>query len=103
MAAKTTPIDAVFKKHFTAEELATIDKRADAMARKIVLRQLRKSIGLTQKQLAHTLGVSQSSLSQLESRDDFQLTTLRRVINAMGGELDVIARFPDRLVALRVA
>ena len=103
MALKTIPIDNVFEKHFTAEQLAKIDKRADAMAKKIILRQLRKSVGLTQKQLAHTLGVSQSSLSQLENRNDFQLTTLRRVVKAMGGELDVIVRFPGRLVALQVA
>ncbi len=103
MALKTIPIDEVFEKHFSTAELARIDRRADAMAKTIILRQLRKSLGLTQKQLAHTLGVSQSSLSQLESRNDFQLTTLRRVVNAMGGELDVIARFPDRQVTLQVA
>lgn len=58
---------------------------------------------ITQKQLAAALGVSQSSLSQLEHREDFQLTTLRKAVQALRGELDVIARFPDRIVALKVA
>lgn len=100
---KTIPFDDVCRKVMTPERMARIDARADRDYRRIVLRDLRKTLGITQKQLADALGVTQSNLSQLEHREDYQLATLRKVVRALGGELDIIARFPDRLVALKVA
>jgi Holliday junction resolvase-like predicted endonuclease len=44
--------------------------------------------------------VSQSALSQLESQDDLQPSTLRRLIRTLGGELDLVARFGDRSIVL---
>lgn len=100
---KTIPFDDVCRRVMSPKRMTRIDARADKDYRKIVLRDLRKQLGITQKQLAEALGVTQSSLSQLEHREDYQLATLRKVVQALGGELDVIARFPNRLVALKVA
>lgn len=47
------------------------------------------------------MGVSQSALSQFESLDDMQISTLRRLVNALGGELDIVARFGDRAIVLK--
>jgi hypothetical protein len=47
------------------------------------------------------MGVSQSALSQIESQDDLQLSTLRRLVHALGGELHITARFGERSVVLR--
>lgn len=102
MALKTIPVNQMFRKHMSAERIAKIDRRADATARKLLLRELRQSLGITQAQLSAALGISQPLVSQMESRTDLHLTTLRRVVAALGGELDVIARFPDRIVAIRV-
>jgi transcriptional regulator with XRE-family HTH domain len=66
----------------------------------ILLSQFRKQLGLTQAAVAKAMGVSQSALSQLESQDDMQLSTLRRVVQAMGGEVAVVLRFDDREVVL---
>ena len=55
---------------------------------------------MTQTAVARSMGVSQSALSQLESQDDLQLSTLRRLIHALGGELDLVARFGDRSIVL---
>jgi transcriptional regulator with XRE-family HTH domain len=60
------------------------------------LQDLRKSRDLTQETVAALLGVNQENVSRLERRNDLLLSTLRDYIGAMGGELDIVARFPDR-------
>lgn len=60
------------------------------------LQELRKSRDLTQETVAALLGVNQENVSRLERRNDLLLSTLRDYIGAMGGELDIVARFPDR-------
>ena len=100
---KTIPIGDVLRKYLSEKDIADARKWAIKEAQRMDLRDLRKSIGITQKQLSESLKVSQPVISDMENRADYQLTTLRRVVQAMGGELDVIARFPDRIVALHVA
>ncbi len=72
--------------------------RADARAKKIMaemlLAEVRKHVGLTQQELAKALGVTQPSLSKLENQDDMQISTLRRLIEALGGQLEIIAHLP---------
>ena len=60
------------------------------------LRELRKARRLTQAHLASELGISQDGISRLEQRNDLLLSTLRKTVEAMGGSLSLIARFPDR-------
>jgi DNA-binding XRE family transcriptional regulator len=71
------------------------DKKARAMLDEMPLNELRQARGLSQKMLAEVLQVQQPSIAKLEKRTDMYLSTLRSHIEAMGGELDVIARFPD--------
>ena len=59
------------------------------------LQELRNARHLSQEQLAKTLSVKQSSVSKLEQRTDMYISTLRNFIKAMGGDLEIIARFPD--------
>jgi DNA-binding XRE family transcriptional regulator len=59
------------------------------------LAELRRARGLSQEALAKVLGVKQSSISKLERRTDMYISSLRTHIQAMGGELEIIARFPD--------
>ena len=73
------------------EELA-----ADLIAEEMTLRQLRKARQLTQASVAHELGIGQDGVSRLEQRSDLLLSTLRRTVEAMGGSLSLVARFPDR-------
>jgi predicted XRE-type DNA-binding protein len=56
---------------------------------------------LSQTRLAEVLEIAQSEVSKIEHRTDLYLSTLRSYIEAMGGELDIIARFPDG--AIRVS
>ena len=72
------------------------DRAAELIAEEMTLRELRKARQLTQVSVARELGISQDGVSRLEQRSDLLLSTLRRTVEAMGGRLSLIARFPDR-------
>lgn len=61
----------------------------------MVLKELRNAMHLSQKKLASILSVDQANISQIENRTDMFISTLRGYITGMGGELDIIARFPE--------
>jgi transcriptional regulator with XRE-family HTH domain len=71
-------------------------RAAQLIAEEMTLRELRHARKLTQARMAKMLGTSQDSVSRLEKRSDLLLSTLRRSIEAMGGSLSLVARFPDR-------
>ncbi len=79
-------------------------RRARAMAEKelaeMELDELRKLFRLTQEQLAEKLKITQVAVSRLERRRDMHVSTLRRMIAAMGGELEIRVRFRGRTVKL---
>jgi hypothetical protein len=74
-------------------------ERAAAKAKRLMadmpLNELRAARRLTQEQLAAKLHVKQASVSKLERRADLYISTLRGYVEAMGGELEIVARFPD--------
>ena len=74
--------------------------KAQALRDEMPLHELRQARGLSQKMLAEVLHVQQPSVAKLEKRTDMYLSTLRSHIEAMGGVLDVIARFPDGSVTI---
>jgi DNA-binding XRE family transcriptional regulator len=76
-----------------AKRRAKIEKRASELA---TLKDLRQAVERTQEELAARLGVGQDTVSRIERRSDILLSTLRRYVEAMGGELQLVARFPDR-------
>ena len=79
------------------ERRRQIEERAkELIAEEMTLRELRKARKLTQASVARELGVSQDAISRLEQRSDLLLSTLRRTVEAMGGSLSLVARFPDR-------
>jgi hypothetical protein len=54
------------------------------------LRMVREGIGRTQEEVARTAQMDQGDVSRLEQRDDVKLSTLRRYLRALGGELDLV-------------
>jgi DNA-binding XRE family transcriptional regulator len=82
------------------ESRARAEAKAQAMLVEMPLNELRQARGLSQKTLAEVLHVQQPSIAKLEKRTDMYLSTLRSHIEAMGGELEVIARFPDGAVRI---
>lgn len=83
------------------EARAEIRARADKMIREMALQELREARHLTQENLAKVLGVKQASISKMEKRTDMYLSTLRSFIQAMGGDLMLVAHFPDGDVRLK--
>jgi transcriptional regulator with XRE-family HTH domain len=80
-----------------AERRKKIETRAAArVAEEMALRDLRRAMGKTQVEVARKLRISQVSLSDTERRTDVMLSTLRKYVGALGGELDLVARFPNR-------
>lgn len=74
-------------------------ERAKEMMASMFIRQMRESLQISQTEIAKRLGIKQPTYSKIESaQHDLQIDTLRRVVEAMGGELDVVARFPKARV-----
>ena len=72
-------------------------KRIEARAMELAtLKDLRQAAQQTQEQLAAALGVGQDTISRLEKRSDMLLSTLRHYVESMGGELNLVAQFPNR-------
>lgn len=74
-----------------------VRKRQDELLAEIEpagLADLRRALRISQEELARTLGKSQSAVAQMEARTDMKVSTLREVVEAMGGELELIAHFP---------
>ncbi len=74
---------------------AAIEK-ADKMLAEMPLQELRQAKNLSQERLAKILATKQANISRIERRTDMYISTLRSYIEAMGGELDIIAKFPER-------
>ena len=80
-----------------AERRDWVEQRAATLLEEeVTLRELRRAARQTQTDLARKLGIGQDGVSRIEQRDDMLVSTLRRYIAAAGGELRLVADFPDR-------
>lgn len=66
----------------------------------LTLAELQESLGVTQDDLSKDLDLVQSALSQLESQDDIQVSILSSYIKALGGNLKLVADFPNEEIVL---
>ena len=69
---------------------------AELIAEESTLRDLRRAMALTQERLAETINMRQENLSRIEKRHDLMLSTLQSHVQAMGGQLRLVAEFPGR-------
>jgi len=88
------------RSRMSPESQARAEAQAQTMLAEMPLNELRLARGLSQKMLAEVLHVQQPSIAKLEKRTDMYLSTLRSHIEAMGGQLEVVARFPDGAVKI---
>lgn len=77
-----------------------IDAMTKGLLAEMPMHELRRARQLSQEQLAEMLKIRQGSVSKLERRTDLYISTLRRYIEAMGGELTLQARFPEGAVTI---
>ena len=75
------------------ESLSPKRERRRSMA-EMLLAEVRKAVGLTQEELAASLGIKQPTLSRLESQNDMQISTLRGLVQAVGGQLEIVVHMP---------
>lgn len=86
--------DELVKRTTTKKTRQRAAARTRELLGELLLSEIRELVGKSQRQVAEALGIKQPSLSKLEKQADMQISTLRRIVNALGGELEVIARFP---------
>ena len=72
------------------------DRAGELIAEEMTLREPRRARQLTKVSVARERGITQDGVSRLEQHSDLPLSTLRGTVEAMGGRLSLIARFPDR-------
>jgi hypothetical protein len=84
----------------STESIARSDARYRKMLAEMPLHELRRARGLSQEVLAKVLQIKQPNVAKLEKRTDMYISTLRSTIEAMGGKLDIVARFPDGAVKI---
>jgi len=78
-----------------SERRKHIRLKTEVLKNEMALRELREALDLTQEQLARSLNMKQAAISKFEHQSDIYLSTLRRILHAMGAELKIIARFKD--------
>jgi DNA-binding XRE family transcriptional regulator len=89
----------LWEKMSPESRLRVQQKVQEALA-EMPLNELRNARGLTQEMLAEALNIQQPAIAKIERRTDMYISTLRSHIRAMGGELEITARFPDGVVKI---
>ncbi len=82
------------KARMTPEARARAEARTKDMIAEMLLTEIRHLVGLTQEEVAKKLGIKQPTLSKLESQDDMYVSTLRRLVEALGGKLEMVVHLP---------
>ena len=88
------PFNTLRKKMSKAAQKTAVAK-THKMLKAMPLQELRQALHMSQERMAEILSTQQANISQIERRTDMYISTLRSYIVAMGGELDIVARFPE--------
>jgi len=75
---------------------------ADIRVHQANLAQVRRARAFAQAAIAELTGMNQSEVSKLERRSDMFISTLRKFIQATGGELHLVANYPEGSVELQL-
>jgi transcriptional regulator with XRE-family HTH domain len=92
--------DDLVKRTTSKRTRAKAARRAQELLGELLLSEIRRLAGKSQQQVANALGMKQPSLSKLEKQSDMQVSTLRKIVGALGGELEVLAKFPKGTVKI---
>jgi transcriptional regulator with XRE-family HTH domain len=93
------PFNELTKRLPPARKSRIADKTA-ALSTALTLHELRKARTVSQQELADKLAVGQPAVAKLERRGDMYVSNLRRYVEALGGTLEIAARFPDGAVEI---
>lgn len=81
--------------NLSPERRARIEQRKIELREEMALHELRKALGASQEALAAQLGVNQPAVTKMERRADIRVSSLKKIVEAMGGSLEIKARFPQ--------
>lgn len=95
MAKAKTNKWSTLKASMSPEAQTRVDARVRETLAAMPLAEIRKAIGMTQTEIAGSLDVAQGSISKIENQADMYISTLRKYVQALGGELHLTAEFPD--------
>ncbi len=91
----------VKRERILADRLAEIEEQVKQEVLELNLAAVRGLVGKTQLDVDEAMDATQPEVSRSERRSDHLVSTLRRYIQALGGDLEIIARFGDKSVRLR--
>ena len=92
--------DDLVKRTTTKKTQAKAARRTQELLGELLLSEVRQLTGKSQQQVADALGIKQPSLSKLEKQADMHISTLQKIVAALGGELEVLAKFPKGIVRI---
>lgn len=79
------------------EDRAEVERgAAEIVTANRTLRELRKSLNVTQSELASALATSQANVAQIEGKNDLMVSTVIRVVEALGGTMQMVIQLPGR-------
>ncbi|MHB8268972.1 XRE family transcriptional regulator [Bradyrhizobium sp.] len=87
-------------KSFSPERKARVAARVTQLKADMPLHELRRARERSQEDLARELNVGQPAVAKLERRADMYVSNLRRYVEALGGSLEITARFPEGSVTI---
>jgi transcriptional regulator with XRE-family HTH domain len=87
-------------KNLSKERIERIERRKKDVLQDITIRDLRQVYECTQKQLGESLKINQAAISKMENQTDMHISTLRKLLEAMGARLKIIAEFPEGEVVI---
>ncbi len=90
--------DSLVRRNTSKRTRGRAAKRTTELLGELLVSELRQLAGKSQREIAVALGIKQPSIAKIEKQDDMQISTLRRIVEALGGELEVVARFPKGAV-----
>ena len=92
--------DDLVKRTTTKKSQGKAARRTQELLGELLLSEVRQLTGKSQQQVADALGIKQPSLSKLERQADMHISTLQKIVAALGGELEVLAKFPKGIVRI---
>ncbi len=90
----------ILRARMSPERRAKNEARARELLAEIALQELRQSLNLTQEQVAEIMQLNQAAVSKMEHQSDMYISTLQKLVSAMGGKLKLVASFPDKEVVI---
>jgi len=88
------------RKKMSPEAQERVKEKTKVFLGEMALDELREARRLTQEQLAERFHVKQPAIAKIERRTDMYLSTLRGIIKAMGGDMEILAVFPEGRVTI---